>query len=162
MAMAATLALVSTLTAFDAVFSDTPAVYQGVKKLQSWSDKILNATCVNQVKRDISYECNCSTPCSHKLLSSYDTKKECEAAILQLRCARTEGTAKDEANWLFGHLYNSRSRSAGELHVAYRLDGVDVCEEYFTVALGFQYPNRRIQKYVRRIKVSLLFLHVFQ
>ena len=40
----------------------------------------------------------------------------------------------------------------------FRLDGVTVCSEYFTVALGFNYPNRRIADFVRLIKVNKLYV----
>ena len=161
--------LMSTLNSFDSVFDDEAptvccsdkvanATFSKPKKLQSWSDKVVNATCAKQVKRDLSYKCSCSTQCYSKLIESYETKKECVDVIVQLRTERTEGNATKESRWLFSHLYNGRTRSDGRISVSFQLDGVNVCEEYFTVAMGFTFPNRRIQKYVRLIKVSAFYL----
>ena len=156
-AMGFTLALMSTLTALDAVFADEQPPVCKARKMQSWSDKIANATCEKQVERDLTCKCCCSTQCQSKLFDCYESKKECVDAIHQLRSERTAGTASDESIWLFSHLYNSRSRSNGVIQVAFRLDGVDVCEEYFTAAMGFTFPNRRIQKFVRLIKVCAFY-----
>ena len=157
--MALTLGMIATLSAMDSVFDDRPPVCKA-KKMQRWSDKVANATCVKQVERDLTYQCCCITQCHSKLIESYETKNECVDAILQLRTERTEGDAAEESRWLFSYLYNSRTRSDGFLSVSFRLDGVNVCEEYFTVAMGFTFPNRRIQKYVRLIKVSAFYFEL--
>ena len=81
--------------------------------------------------------------------------EECEEALLELRAERTEGRSRNESTWLFAILYSGRCRHRGTYTVQFVLDGVRVCEKFFTVALGFSYPNRRIQKYVRMIKVSI-------
>ena len=141
------------LRGFAAVFDNAPATDCEVKKLQSWADKVVHATSAIQVEADISYECGCSTPCSRTFIASYASLKECTSSVLRLRAQRTEGTASNESTWLFQLLYNSRLRSDSGLIVAYCVDGVRVCEEYFAVVLGFVYPNRRIQKYVKLIQV---------
>ena len=136
--------------ALDSVFNNCDA-----PKLQSWSCKVANATSAAQVELDMQSKCRCSAPCHKQFTDSYATGKECQEALLQLRTERTEGKAVDERVWLFNYLYNNRSRSGGEICVHFRLDGVNVCEEYFTTALGFNFPNRRIQHFVRLIKVGL-------
>lgn len=144
-----------TFAAFESVFDEKPACQ--VKKLQSWSDKVCNATSGAQVRADLRFKCSCKAACCRtKFVTSYVDEEDCFTALLQLRTERTKGQSSDEAIWLFDHLYNSRTRAAGQVYVLFRLDGVSVCEQYFTVALGFTFPNRRIQRYVRLIKVILL------
>lgn len=125
-------------------------------KLQSWSNKVTNATSGKQVTADRKYCCKCSKQCRNVYLESYANEGECEKALLALRTERTAGTQSDEATWLFDHLYSSRCRQRGIYTVLFVLDGVRVCEEYFTVAMGFTFPNRRIQKYVRTIQVNIV------
>ena len=141
----------------DDVFAALDSVFNGCNaaKLQSWSCKVANATSAAQVELDMQHKCRCSTPCHKTFTDSYATVKECQEALLQLRVERTTDKAADERAWLFNYLYNNRSRSGGEITVLFRVDGVNVCEEYFTTALGFNFPNRRIQHIVRLIKVKL-------
>ena len=131
------------------------------KKLQSWSDKVVNATSADQIEIDVRHKCQCKRPCSYNFMDSFKSLVECERALMIIRCERTAGTASEEGAWLFRHLYNCRTRSISndsafstDYAVLFYLDGVSVCEEYFTVALGFTYPNRRIQRFVREIQVT--------
>lgn len=130
------------------------------KKLQSWSDKVVNATSADQITVDVQHKCQCRKPCCLNFLDSYKSSDECERALMTVRCERTADTASEEGAWLFRHLYSCRTRSTSDDNtpscdytVLFYLDGVTVCEEYFTVALGFNYPNRRIQRFVREIQV---------
>ena len=129
-----------------------------IPKLQSWSCKVAHATSTDQIDMDLRHKCNCSTPCCDIFANSYGSLSECKDALLELRTERTEGKSADERIWLWQYLYNNRTRSAGEINVMFRLDGVTVCSEFFTVALGFNYPNRRIAGFVRLIKVNKLYM----
>lgn len=148
------------MEAMDQVFGDgdetsSMRVPSKPRKLQSWASKVSHATCGEQVKVDRDCPCKCIKQCRHVYIESYANEAECEEALLALRTERTEGQQRDESDWLFNHLYAGRCRNRGSYKVQFVLDGVRVCEQYFTVALGFNYPNRRIQKYVLMIQVYM-------
>ena len=141
------------MEALEEVFGEETCVARP-RKLQSWSCKVAHATCGDQVALDVECHCTCKIQCRNVYLESYANQKECEDALLQLRTERTEAKQRDESVWLFHQLFSSRCRVRGAIQVLFRLDGVTVCEQYFTTALGLHYPNRRIQKYIRLIEVS--------
>ena len=118
-----------------------------------YTTKCVNSTCADQVAEGVRHVCTCDKPCCHKFIESYTSKDEYEEALLSLRQERTAGTSSDETIWLFNHLHSSRRKHRGNYEVIFVLDDVQVCEEYYTVVLGFNYPNRHIQKYVRMIQV---------
>jgi hypothetical protein len=141
------------LQALDEVFADEPSICV-TTKLQSWPCKVANATCRKQVELDLKLPCTCKVQCRHVFADSYNKESECVEALLSLRTERTQGKQSDESVWLFQQLLASRCRIRGKYEVLFRLDGVPVCEQYFVTALGFTFPNRRMQKYVRLIEVN--------
>ena len=66
-------------------------------KLQSWSDKVVNAISTTQIDVDVQHKCSCTCDCYTKFRDSYLTTDDCKEALLQLRIDHTEGKASDEA-----------------------------------------------------------------